>query len=218
MDPQQVFCPNPDCPARGQRGQGNIHVHSRSERRYRCQVCGRTFAARKGTVFYRLRTPEVIVTQVVTLLAYGCPLPAIVMALGLDERTVADWQVRAGAHCQQVQAQLVEQPRDLGQVQADELWVKLQGLKVWMAMALQVGTRLWLGGGDFAPPRSCADWAAAPDRASRGPPAAAAVLCGWALDVYRPDPAGISHATATLWSRWTPAAEALARVVHRAGP
>jgi hypothetical protein len=40
----------------------------------------------------------------------------------------------------------VEQPRDLGQVQADELWVKLQGLKVWMALALQVSTRLWLGG------------------------------------------------------------------------
>ena len=68
------------------------------------------------------------------------------VAFGLDERTVADWHARAGRHCQQVHEHLVEQPRDLGQVQADELWVKVQGLKVWLAMALQVSTRLWLGG------------------------------------------------------------------------
>ena len=146
MDPQSVFCPNPDCPARGQAGEGNIRVHSRKEQRYRCRVCGRTFAARNGTAFYRLRTAEETVTLVITLLAYGCPVQAIVAAFGVDERTVASWHMRAGQHCQRVHAHLVEQPRDLGQVQADELWVKLQGLKVWMAMAVQVSTRLWLGG------------------------------------------------------------------------
>jgi hypothetical protein len=127
-------------------GKGNIGIHSRKERRYKCAVCGQTFAARKGTSFYRLRTAEETVTLVVTLLAHGCPLQAIVVAFGLDERTVADWQARAGAQCQRVHAHFVEPPRDLGQVQADELWVKLQRLKVWMAMALQVSTRLWLGG------------------------------------------------------------------------
>lgn len=146
MDPQQVFCPNPACPARGQVGESNIGIHSRKEHRYRCQVCGKTFSARSGTPFYRLRTGEETVTRVITLLAFGCPVQAIVVAFGLDERTVADWQARAGAQCQRVHAHLVAQPRDLGQVQADELWVKLQGLKVWMAMALQVATRLWLGG------------------------------------------------------------------------
>lgn len=146
MDPQRTFCPNLDCPARRQTGEGNIRIHSRKERRYRCGVCGKTFAARTGTTFYRLRTAEETVIVVVALLAHGCPLQAIVAAFGLDERTVADWHARAGAQCQRVQAHLVEQPRDLGQVQADELWVKLQGLKVWMAMALQVSTRLWLGG------------------------------------------------------------------------
>jgi len=146
MDPQTAFCPNPNCPARGQTGQDNVRVHSRKERRYKCTECRRTFAARQGTAFYRLRTPEATVTLVLTLLAHGCPLQAIVVAFGLDERTVDAWQTGGGRHCQRVQAHLVEQPRDLGQVQADELWVKLQGLKVWMAMALQVSTRLWLGG------------------------------------------------------------------------
>ncbi len=146
MDPQTVFCPNRACPARGQSGEGNIGIHSRQEQRYRCRVCGKTFAARSGTAFYRLRTAEATVTLVVTLLAHGCPLQAIVVAFGLDERTVAAWQARAGRQCQQVHDHLVAQPRDLGQVQADELWVKLQGLKVWLAMAVQVSTRLWLGG------------------------------------------------------------------------
>jgi transposase-like protein len=146
MDPQQIFCPNRECPARGQVGEGNIGVHSQKEQRYRCRVCGKTFAARTGTAFYRLRTAEETVTLVVTLLAHGCPLQAIVVAFGIDERTVRAWETRAGTQGQRVQEHLVEQPRDLGQVQADELWVKLQGLKVWMAMALQVSTRLWLGG------------------------------------------------------------------------
>ena len=146
MDPQRVFCPNRDCPARGQVGKGNIGVHSRKERRYRCYQCGKMFSARQGTAFYRLRTAEETVTLVMTLLAHGCPLQAIVAAFGLDERTVTDWHARAGAHCEAVHGHWVAQPRDLGHVQADELWVKLQGLKVWLATALPVATRLWLGG------------------------------------------------------------------------
>jgi transposase-like protein len=86
------------------------------------------------------------VTQMITLLAYGCPIPAIVAAFGLDERTVASWQRRGGNHCQEVHEHLVQQPRDLGQVQADEIRVKHQGGIAWLAMALQVSTRLWLGG------------------------------------------------------------------------
>ena len=53
---------------------------------------------------------------------------------------------RGGAQGQAVQEHLVEQPRDLGQVQADELRVKKQGGIVWMALAMMVTTRLWLGG------------------------------------------------------------------------
>ena len=45
-----------------------------------------------------------------------------------------------------MQESLVERPRDLGQVQADELRVKKQGGIVWMALAMMVKTRLWLGG------------------------------------------------------------------------
>jgi transposase-like protein len=146
MDPQTVFCHNSDCPARGQVGKGNIRVHSQKDRRYICHECGTTFAESKGTVFYRLRKSKELVTLVVTLLAYGCPIQAIVMAFDLDERTVTSWKERAGEHSEKVHEHFVEQPRDLGQVQADEIRVKIQGAIVWMAMAIQVSTRLWLGG------------------------------------------------------------------------
>jgi transposase-like protein len=146
MDPTTTCCPNRHCPARGQTGQGNIGVHSRKEQRFICHACHQTFSARKGTVFYRLRTSAETVVIVVTLLAHGCPVQAIVAALGFDERTIADWWTRSGRQGQAVHESLVEQPRDLGQVQADELRVKKQGGIVWMAMAMMVQTRLWLGG------------------------------------------------------------------------
>ena len=139
MDPSKEFCHNPDCPARGKTGCGNIGIHSRKEKRYICHACGKTFAASKGTVFYRLHYPVEFVSKMITLLAHGCPVAAIVAAFGLDERTVASWQGRAGEHCQQVHEHLVQQPGDLGQVQSDEIRVKHQGGITWLAMALQVG-------------------------------------------------------------------------------
>lgn len=48
MNPQEIFCPNLNCAARGRVGAGNISVHSQQEQRYGCEVCGTTFAATKG--------------------------------------------------------------------------------------------------------------------------------------------------------------------------
>jgi transposase-like protein len=146
MDPTTVFCPNKNCPARGQTGQGNIGMHSRKEQRCICHVCHKTFSATTGTAFYRLRTSAETVVLVVTLLAHGCPVQAVVAAFGFDERTVTDWWARSGRQGQAVHEFLVEQPRDLGQVQADEIRVKKQGGIVWMALAMMVKTRLWLAG------------------------------------------------------------------------
>jgi transposase-like protein len=146
MDPTTVFCPNGHCPARGQTGQGTIGIHAQQEQRFICPACHTTFSARTGTVFSRLRTSAETVVMVVPLLAHGGPLQTIVAALGFDERTVAAWWARSGRQGQAVQEYLVEQPRDLGQVQADELRVKQQGGLVWMALAMMVKTRLGLGG------------------------------------------------------------------------
>ena len=147
MNPQDQFCPNPNCPARGQVGTGNVQVHSPKERRYRCTACGKTFSDSKGTAVYGLKKPVELFVLVTTLLAYGCPVQAIVAAFGLDERTVRAWLQRAGDHCQRVHEAVIGRSQlDLEQVQADEIKVKTQQGAVWMAMAVMVRTRLWLGG------------------------------------------------------------------------
>ncbi len=120
MNASRQFCPNLECKARGQLGQGNIVSHGQKRPRYRCKVCGKTFSAQTGTMFAGLRKPTELIVVVITLLAYGCPVQAIVHAFGLDERTVASWRERAGKHCEQVHHALVEQGKlDLVHVQAD---------------------------------------------------------------------------------------------------
>jgi IS1 family transposase len=94
-----------------------------------------------------LRTPTELVVIVVILLSYGCPIQAIVHAYGLDERTVADWQKRAGQHCQQVHHAIVEQGKvDTHHVQADEIRAKGRKMVAWMAMAIDATSRLWMAG------------------------------------------------------------------------
>lgn len=147
MNLEKIFCPNLDCPARGQCGQGNVTVHSLQEKRCLCRVCEQTFSVSKGTIFYRLKTEPSQVLLVLTLLAYGCPVQAVVVAFGYDERTVKRWWQRAGAHCQQVHCHVVEGAQlDLQQVQADEIKAKVRGGWLWVAMAMMVSTRLWVGG------------------------------------------------------------------------
>lgn len=147
MNPLQQFCHNSDCSARGRLGAGNIRVHSRKERRYRCTTCRRTFAATADTPFYRLKVATDVVALVLTLMTHGCPLQAIVVAFGYDERTVAAWRDRAGQHAREFHSHQVLQGRvELGHVQADEMFVRAVGQRLWMALAMAVPSRLWLGG------------------------------------------------------------------------
>src|SRR6266496_1133269 len=142
MRPELVVCPNSECDATGR-----IGVHSHKERRYICHGCKTTFADTTGSMLYGLKHPIWLVLVVLSLLAYGCPIPALVATFDLDERTVADWQSKAGQHARQVQEQVVCQGQvDVGQVQADELYTKTQAGPVWIATAMTVFSRLWLWG------------------------------------------------------------------------
>lgn len=147
MDPHQRWCHNHHCRAYGRVGEGHVVIHSQKERRYRCKRCGRTFSETKDTALYRMHKPQWLVVAVLTLLSYGCPLQAIVAAFGLDERTVARWQRESGWQCKRVHEHLLEAGRvHLLQVQADEIRIKAVGGIYWLASALEVRSRLWLGG------------------------------------------------------------------------
>jgi hypothetical protein len=80
LDPIAQFCPNFYCLHRGKAGSGNIRVHSRKERRFRCLTCGKTFTATRNTPYYRLRTSLDLVSFVLTLLCHGCHRQAVVAA------------------------------------------------------------------------------------------------------------------------------------------
>lgn len=140
LHPELVACPH--C-----QPTGRIGVHNQAERRYICHACKRTFTETKGTPLQDLKYPVWVVALVLTLLAHGCPIAAIVAAFLLDERTVLAWQSKAGTHAEQVQAAVVcNGGLELGQVQADELCVNTQHGKVWMATAMSVFARLFLWG------------------------------------------------------------------------
>jgi len=135
------------CPACGEGTNGRIGVHSHKERRYKCHGCGKTFSDTYGTPLYGLKHPTWLVVAVLTLLAFGCPVQAIVAAFGLDERTVSDWRQKAGQHAQCVQAEVVCNGQvDLGQVQGDEFYVKTQCGAVWIATGMSVFSRLFIWG------------------------------------------------------------------------
>ncbi len=52
------------------------------------RVAAKPRVAQQGTMFVGLGKPIELIVIVVTLLAYGCPIQAIVHAYGLEERTV----------------------------------------------------------------------------------------------------------------------------------
>src|SRR5271169_559009 len=141
----EQFCPNLECTSRGQIGQGNIVGHGSKRLRYKCKTCEKTFSARVGTAMEGIRCSEDDYVKVITLLAYGTPIQAIVHAFQIDERTIARWRDRAGIHCEAIHKEKIERGiLDLIHVQADEIWVKMKGTVVWVALAIMVSTRLWI--------------------------------------------------------------------------
>jgi transposase-like protein/IS1 family transposase len=144
MNLQEVFCQNAACRDKYKKGAGNIVAHSQKRQRCKCRSCGHTFSYRQGTMFYGLRSDLKMVLWVVGLVAWGCPVAAIVAVFEIDERTVADWLHRAGWYAETFHHQHVQRV-DLQQVQVDEIRLKMQHQILWIAMAMSVGSRLWLG-------------------------------------------------------------------------
>ena len=85
MDASRQFCPNLECKARGQVGQGNIVIHGRTRPRYRFKSCGKTFSAKQGTMFAGLSKPTEVIVIVVTRSTATVPSgwkPALVAPAG----------------------------------------------------------------------------------------------------------------------------------------
>jgi hypothetical protein len=121
-----LACPNPDCPAYGQRGAGNLCLHGwsgrgRRLRCLRCTTCGTDFSERANTALFGLRTAEDTLVAIARHLAEGCGCRATARLCGVSLNTVLRFTARVGKHAELFHDGTVRgvQPR---QVQPDEAW------------------------------------------------------------------------------------------------
>src|SRR3981189_3733203 len=92
-DYAHLACPNPDCPACGQRGQGNLRLHGWSGRGHRirclhCATCGTDFSERANTPLCVLRTDEATLVAIARHLAEGTSCRATARLCGVGLNTV----------------------------------------------------------------------------------------------------------------------------------
>lgn len=126
------FCPNPACSDYEELG-GKIIKHGRTRagvQRYKCLICGRTFTATRGTIFYRRRTAEAEILECLALLAEGSRISSVSRVKGHKEDTAAEWLLEAAGHAELVENALLSEFR-ISRGQLDGLWsyVKNAGRK-----------------------------------------------------------------------------------------
>ena len=123
-----AFCPNQRCEAHGklsEEEEGNTIIKfgksTTGVQRYRCKLCGGTFTATKGTLFYRRRTPKKEILQTLALLAEGVRISSIARAKGIKADTILAWLREAALHAGRVEDALLKEYR-LSRAQIDGLW------------------------------------------------------------------------------------------------
>jgi len=133
--PAQVgdFCPTPDCDDHGKlqtdwnnprERQQNIIKFGKTKagrQRYRCNTCKRTFVETKGTIFYRRRTPEDEIIDVLTLIVEDSRISSLARAKGHKEETIIDWIRAAGQHAESIEEMLLAEHK-IERGQWDGLW------------------------------------------------------------------------------------------------
>ena len=112
MDDLTIFCcQNKECPAYGQRGQGNLTVCARygpqQRRLLYCKTCKARFSERKGTPLFGARLPPEKVVAVLHHIAEGCGIRQTGRLCGVKKDTVVRYAVAAGEHAQQLHDELV---------------------------------------------------------------------------------------------------------------
>jgi transposase-like protein/IS1 family transposase len=121
-----LACPNPECPAYGQRGGDNLRLHGWSGRGHRirclhCVPCGTDFSERANTPLWGLRLPEDKLVAIAEHLANGVACRATARLCGVGLNTVLRFTQRFGKHAEGFHDLKVRgiEPR---QIQPDEAW------------------------------------------------------------------------------------------------
>lgn len=119
-----AFCPNQRCEAYGTLSESNIIKFGKTNtgvQRYQCKLCGGTFTATRGTLFYRRQTPRKEILETLALLAEGVRISSIARAKGIKADTILAWLREAALHASQLEDALLKEYR-LSRAQIDGLW------------------------------------------------------------------------------------------------
>ena len=117
----QQFCDHPDCDEYGKVSANNIRTHSRLQHQVYCKACKQIWVITKGTFFYNLKAPVLLVLEVLRLLSEGMGLRAVCRTKGVTPDAVGSWLLKAAEHVHEVTVYL-ETSMHLTQCQIDEFW------------------------------------------------------------------------------------------------
>jgi transposase-like protein len=121
------FCSNQACPDYGKlqdSQQQNLEKFGKTRKgvqRYRCQTCHKTFTETTGTIFFRKRTPEHEILEVLALLAEGSRISSLSRVKGFKEDTMLAWLREAALHADQLEDVLMKDFK-IQRGQLDALW------------------------------------------------------------------------------------------------
>ena len=108
MDDLSTFCClNPQCPDRGKRDAGNLHVVDRygpnkARRLLRCRTCKARFSERKGTALFASTLPPDKAEEVLHHVHEGCGVRQTARLCGVGRGTVARLALKEGHHSHQL--------------------------------------------------------------------------------------------------------------------
>jgi LacI family transcriptional regulator len=111
-DLARFCCQNPDCPAYGRRGAGNLSVCDRYGKDHQirllyCNACKARFSERKGTPLFDCRMPDEKATAVLQHLAEGNGIRQTGRLVGVPRKTVVRLARAAGDHAHDAHDELV---------------------------------------------------------------------------------------------------------------
>ena len=120
-DLSRFCCQDPDCPASGKRGHGNLTVCGRygktqQHRLLYCRTCKARFSARKGTPLFRSGLAEATAIELIEHLADRNGVRATARLVGVHRDTVVRYSRLVGDHARELHDELVafspSDPRD----------------------------------------------------------------------------------------------------------
>ena len=108
-------------------------------RRYRCQICGKTFCSNSGTPYHRLQHRRVTFDDVAALSVEGLNKSAIARVKHVAWNTVDRWLQRAAASCRRFNDQRIEGIA-ISELQADEIRTIIHDKEqpIWIFAAIEV--------------------------------------------------------------------------------